>query len=67
MHEEQLKKVKEDHKSRVKQVKDVLDQQVRLRAELREKQVAEQKDFDKRILDAARREMEEEQKKVKER
>ena len=39
LHEEQLKKAKNDHVNRQKQVRDVLDQQIKLRAELREKQI----------------------------
>ena len=39
-------------------MREVLDQQIKLRAELREKQVQERKDFDRRILDAAKKEME---------
>lgn len=63
LHEEKLKKEKAMHVERVKQVRDVLDQQVKLRAELREKQIKEKEDFDKRILDQARREMDAEKKK----
>lgn len=61
LHQEQLKKVKADHVNRVKQVKDVLDQQVALRAELREKNEKERREFDKKILEAAKKEMEQEQ------
>lgn len=43
-------------------MRDVLDQQVKLRAELREKTVKEKEDFDKKILDQARKEMEIERK-----
>ena len=39
LHQEQMKKAKEQHIGRVKQVKDVLDQQVKLREELRAKQI----------------------------
>ena len=37
LHEEQIRKQKNEHLSKVKQVRDVLDQQVKLRQELREK------------------------------
>ena len=37
LHEEQIRKQKADHENRVKQVREVLDQQVKLRSELREK------------------------------
>ena len=40
----------------------MLDQQIKLRAELREKNVKEREDFDKRILDQAKKEMEVERK-----
>ena len=40
----------------------MLDQQVQLRAELREKTIKEKQDFDQKILDAAKREMEVEKK-----
>ena len=58
LHEEKLKKEKAQHVQRVKQVRDVLDQQVKLRAELREKQIKEKVDFDRRILEQARKDME---------
>ena len=63
LHEEKLKKEKAQHVERVRQVREVLDQQVKLRAELREKQIKEKEDFDKRILDQARKEMDAEKKK----
>ena len=54
-----------DHQNRQKQVKDVLDQQIKLRTELRERKVKERQEFDKRILDAAKKEMEVEAKQKK--
>ena len=51
LHEEQQRKAKEQQQNRIKQVKEVLDQQIKLRQELRDKAVQEKKDFDKRILD----------------
>ena len=63
LHEAQIKKVKDDHRNRVQQVRGVLDQQVRLREELRAKEKEDRKEFDKKILEKARLEMEEERKK----
>lgn len=37
LHEEQIKKQKNDHNNRIRQVREVLDQQVKVRNELREK------------------------------
>ena len=40
----------------------MLDQQIKLRQELREKATQEREDFDKRILDQAKKELEQEKK-----
>ena len=66
LHEEQVKKAKQQHQDRVNQVRNVLDQQVKLRSELREKQAQERRDFDKKILDAAKKELEIEQQQKRE-
>jgi len=58
LHEEQLKKQKVQHEQKQKQVREVLDQQVKLRQELREKTIKEKEDFDKRILEQAKKELE---------
>lgn len=42
---------------KVKHVREVLDQQVKLRAELREKTVKERVDFDKKLLENAKKEL----------
>jgi len=44
----------------VLQVKSVLDQQVAVRSELKAKQKLERENFDKRILEQARREIDQE-------
>ncbi len=62
LHEDQLRRQKETHEKQKKQVRDVLDQQVKLRAELREKTIQEKEEFDKRILEQAKKEMEKERK-----
>jgi hypothetical protein len=49
------------------EVKSVLDKQVQERAARREQQIKDKQDFDKRILDQAKFEMEIEAKKVKDR
>ena len=41
LHEEQQRRIKEEHDKRKKDVREVLDQQVKLRAELREKNLKE--------------------------
>ena len=66
LHEEQIKKAKQQHLDRVNQVRNVLDQQVKLRSELREKQAQERREFDKKILDAAKKELEIEQQQKRE-
>ena len=50
LHEEQQRRVRAEHEKRKKDVREVLDQQVKLRAELREKNIKERQDFDKQIL-----------------
>ena len=51
LHEEQMRKQKEQQQNRIKQVKEVLDQQIKLRQELCDKASKEREDFDRRILD----------------
>ena len=46
----------------MQQVREVLDKQVQLRAELREKNAKEREDFDKKILDQAKKDLEIERK-----
>ncbi len=55
-----------EHQSRQKQVKEVLDQQIKLRTELRERKLKERQEFDKKILEAAKKEMEIEAKQKRE-
>ena len=53
---------KAQHEKAKRQVRDVLDQQVALRVELREKNKKESEEFDKRLIEQARRELELEKK-----
>ena len=54
--------MKQKEENRKKEVRDVLDQQVKMRQVLREKSIKEKEDFDKRILEQARKELEVERK-----
>ena len=62
IHEEKQRKEHLDHRNRVTNVRKVLDQQVAVRAELRQKAKADIVEFDKRILEQAKKEMEAETK-----
>ena len=62
LHEEQMKKQKVAHESRVKQMRDVLDQQVKLRNEIREKTLVEKQEYDRIMVDQAKKELEVERK-----
>lgn len=62
LHDTKKKKEKDEHIARAHNVKTVLDQQVAVRAELRAKNKQDIVDFDKRILEKARQEMENESK-----
>ena len=66
LHEEKQRKEKKVHAERISQVKHVLDQQVAVRSELKAKAKQDRIDFDRKILDQARYELEQEsaQKKV---
>ena len=62
LHLEQIKNQKAQHEKKQKQVREVLDQQVKMRADLREQTKKEREDFDKRIIDQARKELDLERK-----
>lgn len=62
LYEAKQKKEKDEHRARASNVKQVLDQQVAVRTELRAKQKQDIVEFDRRILEQARKEMEAETK-----
>ena len=62
LYEAKQKKEKDEHIARAHNVKKVLDQQVAVRSELRAKQKQDIVEFDKKILEQARKELEAETK-----
>ena len=62
LYEAKQRKEKDEHIARAHNVKQVLDQQVAVRSELRAKQKQDIVDFDKKILEQARLELEAENK-----
>ena len=60
LHEEKLRKEKEAAQNKVKNVREVLDKQVAVRQELKNKAKMDRQDFDRRILEQAKFELEQE-------
>ena len=60
LHEEKMRKEKEHALNKVRNVREVLDKQVAVRQELHTKAKQEREDFDRRILEQAKFEMEQE-------
>lgn len=52
-----MRSQKEAHNKRIRQVREVLDQQVKLRQELRDKQSKEKEDFEKHMIAQAKKEL----------
>ena len=60
LHEEKIRKEKENAMNKVRNVREVLDKQVAVRQELKTKAKLDREDFDRRILEQAKFELEQE-------
>ena len=58
LHEEKIRKEKENAMNKVRNVREVLDKQVAVRQELKTKAKMDREDFDRRILEQAKFELE---------